>query len=206
MYNSTWIHTRARAITSPKGEVVLKQGMFSPQSCCAKIFFSHVSFSWHLCQPISSAACQVLMWTLQKVWWWNQISYIWNVTISHAGAGCQRLRNSSHIEEAACCLPNVGKIWSNSVALQFLPRHFAQHAIFSPAWFCSLHAALFRVLSQMLVAGTATLVCWTAAAPIKTHSWWAECSVAATVDAAGLMAQRQRCAPSQEQVGGLVWF
>lgn len=103
---------------------------------------------------------------------------------------------------SSTCLPNEGKIWRNSVTLRFCPCHFAQHAIFRTAWFFSLFTLrFFRVLSQMLVAGTATPVCWTAAAPIKTRSWWAKCSAAATVDAAGLMDRRQRCAPSLEQVG-----
>lgn len=131
--------------------------------------------------------------------------HIWNVTVSHAGAGCQKLGDGGTVlinrKRRPAVFQMMKKTWSNSVTLRFLPSHVAQHDRLSPAWFFSLRAVLFRVLPQIFVAGTATLVCWMAAVPIKTRSWWAKYSVAATVDAAGLMGPCQRCAPSLGQVG-----
>lgn len=60
--------------------------------------------------------------------------------------------------------------------------------------------SILRSFPQTAVADTATLACWMGAAPTRIRSCWLKCSVAATVDVAGLTAPPLRCAPFVEQV------
>ena len=57
---------------------------------------------------------------------------------------------------------------------------------------------------QMLVVGTATLLCWTGGVPTKTRSCWPKCSAAVIVGAAGLTIPSLKCAPCVEQVESLI--